>query len=146
MNQTQLQQAWKLAECKLEGKNAQTHWRALRRSKSPTAQGSCLTVVELKPKTGRYNQLRRQLAWLFHCPIVGDSIYGSEMNESKRRSRGLMLCSNGIALRHPTQTNASGEPNYIRASIEVPSKFEKYLALEEKSFAMSLHLTEKKGS
>lgn len=50
------------------GKVAVTHWRVLQ-------EFGPLTLVELKPKTGRTHQLRVHLAFLGH-PVVGDAAYG----------------------------------------------------------------------
>jgi 23S rRNA pseudouridine1911/1915/1917 synthase len=51
------------------GKPARTGWRVLREFPGP------LTLVELKPETGRTHQLRVHLAALGH-PVVGDATYG----------------------------------------------------------------------
>ena len=42
-------------------KSAVTVWRPLRYVKSLKANDGVLTLVELKPKTGRYHQLRRHM-------------------------------------------------------------------------------------
>ncbi len=51
------------------GKPARTCWRVIREFPGP------LTLVELKPETGRTHQLRVHLAALGH-PVVGDATYG----------------------------------------------------------------------
>lgn len=47
------------------------------------------TLVECKPETGRYHQIRAHLAWT-QSPIAGDSLYGSPtplLSEIKRKYR-----------------------------------------------------------
>lgn len=134
-------QQWHLAENEMDGKHASTLWRVLRYQSSPLANNETLTVVELKPKTGRYHQLRRQMAWLYNCPIVGDPLYGGQLPDGKRFGRGLMLCANQIRLEHPygddygnddddekKQHNGDG---WIQAEIDLPSKFHNLLTAHE---------------
>jgi 23S rRNA-/tRNA-specific pseudouridylate synthase len=64
---------WQLIDSKQDGRQAVTVWRAVRYAKSLRAKDGYLTLVELKPKTGRYHQLRRHMAWECKCPLVGDS-------------------------------------------------------------------------
>ena len=52
---------WQLIDHALEGKSAVTIWRALKYAKSLKANDNYLTLVELKPKTGRFHQLRRHM-------------------------------------------------------------------------------------
>ena len=58
---------------------AQTKYRLLRRTEIPLAYGkhstSRYSLVELFPKTGRYHQLRKHMAHIFH-PIIGDRPHG----------------------------------------------------------------------
>jgi RluA family pseudouridine synthase len=123
---------WHVAENTLDDKEAVTLWRVLRYQPSLDAKDSTLTVVELKPKTGRYHQLRRQMADLYNCPIVGDTTYGGEVS-NKRWKRGLFLCSNRVVFPHPNQNGASlgNESNIVSVSIDLPQKFESFLAAEQ---------------
>jgi len=52
---------WQLIDHPLDEKSAVTVWRAVRYAKSLKAQDNYITLVELKPKTGRYHQLRRHM-------------------------------------------------------------------------------------
>jgi 23S rRNA-/tRNA-specific pseudouridylate synthase len=63
---------WQLIASKQDGREAVTVWRAVRYAKSLRANNGYLTLVEMKPKTGRYHQLRRHMAWECGCPLVGD--------------------------------------------------------------------------
>jgi len=48
---------WQLIDFSLDGKHAITIWRPLQYAKSLKADQGYLTMVELKPKTGRYHQV-----------------------------------------------------------------------------------------
>lgn len=93
--------------------SAVTIWRARSYHRSNVSRDNFLTVVELKPKTGRYHQLRRHLA--VHCdrPLVGDSLYDGGTPQSVRlRDRGLCLCANRIVLDHPYYNTDAGKDHY----------------------------------
>ena len=144
---------WCVAENVLDDKVAITLWRVLQYQPSLKAQNQTLTVIELKPKTGRYHQLRRQMAWMYHCPIVGDTTYGGVLDETtnKRWGRGLLLCATSVAFRHPifekgnmvatTNTHSVQQDDendlLLRVSISVPQKFETFLAAERNKFHYS---------
>jgi 23S rRNA-/tRNA-specific pseudouridylate synthase len=53
--------SWQLIDHPLDEKSAVTVWRALKYAKSLKADQNYLTMVELKPKTGRFHQLRRHM-------------------------------------------------------------------------------------
>jgi 23S rRNA-/tRNA-specific pseudouridylate synthase len=93
--------SWQLVDTMLDDKSAVTIWRPLKYVKSLKAKDGVLTLVELKPKTGRYHQLRRHMAWVKECPLVGDSIYDGGGEAMNLRRRGLFLCSNQVRLDHP---------------------------------------------
>jgi 23S rRNA-/tRNA-specific pseudouridylate synthase len=52
---------WQVIDYALDEKSSTTIWRALRYAKSLKANDNYVTLVELKPKTGRYHQLRRHM-------------------------------------------------------------------------------------
>ena len=52
---------WQLIDKDLEGQSAVTIWRVLRNSTLENAMNKTITMVELKPKTGRFHQLRRHM-------------------------------------------------------------------------------------
>jgi 23S rRNA-/tRNA-specific pseudouridylate synthase len=148
---------WQHIDFTLEEKSAVTMWKALRYAKSLHAKDGILTMVELKPKTGRYHQLRRHMAWVCDSPIIGDGEYDGGTEYTMRfRERGLFLCSNRISLEHPFYNSKEGRPIWealdqeekygknlwlsevdrvmVSASIELPEKFENLLAREEERF------------
>jgi 23S rRNA-/tRNA-specific pseudouridylate synthase len=148
---------WQHIDFTLEEKSAVTMWKALRYAKSLHAKDGILTMVELKPKTGRYHQLRRHMAWVCDSPIIGDGEYDGGTEYTMRfRERGLFLCSNRISLEHPFYNSKEGRPIWegldeevkygkhlwlseanrvmVTASIELPDKFENLLEREEERF------------
>ena len=105
---------WNIIDRDLDGKSAITKWRVIRTVRS---LHGLLTLVELKPMTGRYHQLRRHLAWIAKSPIVGDTIYDDADESAIRlRKRGLFLCSNKVELEHPHYNTVSGRREWINVS------------------------------
>ena len=121
---------WQLIDHALDEKEAITLWRSIRYANSLKANDETLTLVELKPKTGRYHQLRRHMvrkgkpmaypptvlifccltiipppfqkqAWVCEKPLVGDKGYDGGGKAVYLRQRGLFLCSNQLLLEHP---------------------------------------------
>ena len=154
---SQEQQQWQLIDHALEDdKSAVTIWRALQYARSLKAQDHTLTLMELKPKTGRYHQLRRHLAWVCERPIVGDATYG---DNRAFRERGLFLCSNRVQLEHPYYNTQQGRaifdnlqapPDFenvqlwldpdtdkvmVAAEIPLPAKFSSFLQHEDERYA-----------
>ena len=150
---------WNLIDYDLEDKSATTEWRVVKTSKSLHSNNGVLTLVELKPKTGRYHQLRRHMAWCCNAPIVGDSKYDED--NMRLRKRGLFLCSNEIMIEHPHYNTSLGREEWsklqlqkddtlnlsegctleedeetgivmLRARIDLPKKFESFLMHEDK--------------
>jgi len=104
----------------IKGKPSHTEFEVIYTSKS--ADYKDLTLVNLKPITGRTHQLRIHMAEIGH-PIVGDKYYSKDHKVLK--GKGLMLCSDEVRFKHPI-TNRD-----ILISINVPSKFRKYMEREE---------------
>lgn len=73
-----------------QGKSAQTYYKVLQTTDT-------LSMIELKPKTGRTHQLRVHLAHLKH-PIVGDELYDGP--EAER----LMLHAHTLTIKLPNGT------------------------------------------
>ena len=57
----QMEPLWQIIDHDLEGQSAITIWRVLARTPLEKARDRTGTTVELKPKTGRYHQLRRHM-------------------------------------------------------------------------------------
>ena len=78
-----------------------------------------ITLVGIRPKTGRRHQIRVQLASI-GCPIVGDKKYGSK---TFNPDRSIALLAKSISFEHPTK---KGEIIVIEAPIpknEIWKKF-----------------------
>jgi 23S rRNA-/tRNA-specific pseudouridylate synthase len=145
---------WQLIEHALDEKSAITAWRPLKYEKSLKANEGTLTLVEMKPKTGRYHQLRRHMAWVKYCPIAGDTTYDGGGDAARLRGRGLFLCSNKVQLAHPYYNTVEGRLEWeslsdeskwangnlklsgdgstveVHASIDLPNKFQSFLTNE----------------
>lgn len=80
------------------------------------AAGEHVSLVECRPRTGRYHQIRRHMAHLRH-PLALDSNYGTGwFNREIRAKTGLArlaLHAAEIAFEHPT----THEPLVVRASL-----------------------------
>lgn len=86
-------------------------------------QSTKLSLVELKPLTGRTHQLR------IHCadsgfPILGDKIYGPEGNTLLHK--GLFLSAVELNLSHPKTSET------MQFKINAPSKYNSLLEREER--------------
>jgi len=105
---------------------AVTLWRTLRVVICPKAVDGHLTLVELRPKTGRYHQLRKHMAMSCGRPLVGDSTYSGAAGVELRRQfadRGLMLCSNAVMLEHPHYNTPEGRREWEDMDEKDPRKF-----------------------
>jgi len=115
---------WNIIDQPLDGKSAITYWRLLEKSNTNNTivatshhthyqhnsnRTLSLSLVELKPKTGRYRQLRRHMAKSKGCPLVGDNVFAKGMEVEKETldfsidmtELGLFLCSNEVTFEHP---------------------------------------------
>jgi len=89
-------------------KDATTHYKTLKKYELDLPFGKHLTsrysLVELKPETGRYHQLRMHMAHIFH-PIVGDRPHGCNKQNRLFKERfdlmEMMLHAKDIEFFHP---------------------------------------------
>ena len=103
---------------------AVTVWRPIKTAECPKAKDGKVTLVELKPKSGRYHQLRRHMAWGCGRPLVGDRSYSSEVEFPHHfRDHGLMLCSNKVSLQHPYYNSAAGRKEWDALDESDPQKY-----------------------
>jgi 23S rRNA-/tRNA-specific pseudouridylate synthase len=100
---------WQLISNQLEDQTAVTIWRLVKQYNGiENARNNTLSLVELKPKTGRYHQLRRHMAWSSQCPLLGDKTYDGGGNARLLRDNGFYLCSNKIVIEHPFYNVGAG--------------------------------------
>lgn len=150
---------WQLIDDPLDDKHAVTVWRTIKYVPSLHANDGYLTLVELKPKTGRHHQLRRHMAWHCQRPIVGDVEYdGGRADARKFRERGLFLCASSVTHEHPYYNSDDGrlvwdqlddkqkfaggvlwfsaisDKVMVSATLELPDKFHNLLSREEERF------------
>lgn len=77
-----------------DGKEAVSSFKVLAHHKG-------LSLVEVRPLTGRTHQIRVHLKTL-GCPVLGDRVYGSKrLNEQYGANKGQMLHASQLKLRHP---------------------------------------------
>ncbi len=148
---------WQLIDYDLDEKCAVTIWKPRKYSNSIHANNNVLTTVELKPKTGKYHQLRRHLSLVCECPIVGDNEYDGGGDAMNLREDGLFLCSNKVTLEHPFYNDLKEDSQEIldnlpekeqeglwlspegkvmvTASVELPDKFNFFVSKENERFA-----------
>lgn len=105
----------------VDGKTAETHYYALQTSNALRSEH--ITLVKLKPKTGRTHQLRIHLSNLGHA-ILGDTLYSPDKLLLKHK--GLFLHASGLRFMHPVQKEQ------LEFSAEIPKKYYKRLESEEK--------------
>ena len=87
---------------------AQTFYKSLRQFEIPLSDGrfptSRYTLVELRPTTGRFHQLRKHMAHIFH-PIIGDRPHGC--NKQNRLWKvhfsmtTMLLHAQSLSFEHP---------------------------------------------
>jgi tRNA pseudouridine65 synthase len=89
---------------------ARTNFRTLQRIELPYAVGkrhstARYALIEARPETGRFDQIRRHLARLSH-PLIGDATHGDSHHNRFFREvlgcPGLWLMAKSIAFAHPT--------------------------------------------
>ena len=95
------------------GKPAQTYYKVIKaaEAKNPeTGQVEILTLLELRPTTGRTHQLRVHLNYL-GTPILGDRVYGNSPANTKLR---LFLHASELEITIP------GQPANQRVTFKAP--------------------------
>ncbi len=96
-----------------KGKESKTHYRVVETSKSGK-----LSLLELRPITGRTHQLRVHLKYL-GCPILGDPVYGPEKSPKTR----LFLHATSLEISIP------GKDGNVRKTftVDLPQEFQEMM-------------------
>lgn len=108
-------------DLEVNGKNAHTDFKTIQRVKS--VKSGEVSLVELRPKTGRTHQLRIHCSELGH-PIIGDKIYDDEKKTLSHK--GLFLVATSLQFIHPVTLEN------LLIQIEIPSKFTAFLDRERR--------------
>ncbi len=110
-----------LAEIKKATKTrtAELSWEVVKYGKPfDTAQGkSVYTLLKIMPKTGRFHQIRIQMANMGH-PILGDEKYS---NQKSLPDRSIGLCATAISFKSATDNKE------INLEIPLPEGWGKYI-------------------
>lgn len=107
----------------IEGKVAQTEFKLLSQTRS--VKSGTLSMIELKPKTGRTHQLR------IHCSAIGHPILGDKLYDDPKRTishKGLFLAAVRLKFIHPVTHNM------LEVNISSPDKFRTLMEREERWF------------
>ena len=107
----------------VEGKKALTKYKTLRTV--PSKIYNHLSLVRLKPITGRTHQLRIHMKQLGHL-IVGDKYYAG--NQKTILGKGLFLQASSLSFLHPLTQKK------LALKIDIPNRFNRVLDREEARF------------
>jgi 23S rRNA-/tRNA-specific pseudouridylate synthase len=104
---------WQVIDTPLNDQHAITVWRVLKYVRSLRGRDGYLTLMECKPKTGRYHQIRRHMAYTAQRCIVGDVEYdGNHPEAVALRGNGLFLCATSIVHEHPYYNTKVGRQEW----------------------------------
>ncbi len=110
-----------------DGQPSSTHFRVVRRF-------DAMTLLEVKPLTGRMHQIRVHAAHLGH-PIVGDELYGKRTLNRQLRKEGLkrlFLHAHALNFSLPAKSASQGKMNSISIEARLSHELEKFLSTLEK--------------
>jgi len=87
-----------------------------------TAQGKSeyYSLLEIKPKTGRFHQIRVQMAEMGH-PILGDDKYSKIKMGDWQDKNSIALCATGLSFK-----TATGDKE-IHLTIDLPKEWKRYI-------------------
>lgn len=105
----------------IDGKKAHSNLEVI--ETVPSLQNEWLSLIKLKPETGRTHQLRIHCSQIGH-PIVGDKLYGKEGDLLKHK--GLFLCAGELGFVHPITSKK------LALKLPIPEKFISYLKREKR--------------
>lgn len=79
------------------------------------------SLIRIKLHTGRYHQIRAQLSGI-HCPIIGDTRYGSDITCGKNR---IALHHSALNIEHPVRKEK------LSLNADIPAWFSKYVKVPD---------------
>ena len=135
---------WNTIDYPIDGKQAISAWRIIETTTTTNDNDNAhhtLSMLQIKPQTGRYHQIRRHLAYCLGTPIVGDAKYdgGSVGGAKSLRYDGMFLCSNALEIPHDPLQSLLDDNNQavhvcmtadngvFRIEIPLPTKFDKMM-------------------
>jgi 23S rRNA-/tRNA-specific pseudouridylate synthase len=102
---------WKMVVDQENGQTAVTDWKLM-------GESDGLSWLELYPQTGRTHQIRVHCAAL-GCPVLGDHVYGPDIDQGKRPP--LHLLSRGVTIpiynSRPPVTVLAPPPAHMRIAL-----------------------------
>lgn len=118
-----------LSEDTREPKDAVTHYQTIEQFEIPLVTSkfpsSRYSIIELKPETGRFHQLRKHMAHIFH-PILGDRPHGcNKQNRIWKHQLAMdkmMLHAQSLELEYPST-------NRLVITAEPSSEYKRVLSL-----------------
>ena len=102
-------------------RTAELSWEVVETSKPfGAAQGEIFTLLKISPKTGRFHQIRIQMANMGH-PILGDTKYGKQSCSPNHRTewgdaKSIALAATAISFKAATEDK--------QINLEIPLPFE----------------------
>ena len=112
----------------IDGKPASTFFQKI--ESSPSLKFGNLSLLELRPETGRKHQIRKHL-FEFGFPILGDQRYF--FSDKKLNHKGLFLHASQLCFVHPvTETR-------VEINVPLPKKYKKRLDSEKKRYNFTMH-------
>jgi RluA family pseudouridine synthase len=120
--------SWQTIDYPIDGRSAVSEWREV-------ASSPPLSLVEVRPHTGRTHQIRRHLSYCVGMPIVGDAKY--DKGAKHLRTNGMYLCCHSLEFPHIDKTvspesissesaeilESDGCAIGVRVTIPLPEKF-----------------------
>lgn len=112
-----------------KSQKAITHYRTLKSTEINLPFGkhqtSRYSLVEVSPETGRYHQIRKHFAHIFH-PIIGDRPHGCNKQNKLFLEHwhlsNMLLHASELKINHPSSDNT------ITFKADTPSEFKRMLA------------------
>ena len=123
--------SWQTIDYPIDGRPAVSEWRL-----GSSSEDHFISLVQVKPHTGKTHQIRRHLAYCAGLPIIGDAKY--DKGARHLRTNGMYLCCHSLEFPHPSKEDVVQVPSThndesaidildggsrMRVTISLPRKF-----------------------